>query len=158
MSSHRHHKGHHKVLSPWRLIFFTMFIFNESLENYLYDVTQYWSRSDKEIIPFAIQYNTIQNHLFFNHKIQNINKNIQRDGAFLIRIFPYLDWTRRFSLYISVFSPNAGKYRLEKLRIRTLFVQCKLVGFFARAIPWCRTYLINFFVLSFLLVVLNKIL
>ena len=70
MSSHRHHKGHHKVLSPWRLIFFTMLIFNESLENYLYHVTQYCSRSDKEIRPFAIQYNTIQYKIIFSSTIK----------------------------------------------------------------------------------------
>ena len=30
----------------------------------------------------------------------------------------------RDSLYLSIFSPNAGKYEPEKLRIRTLFTQC----------------------------------
>ena len=27
--------------------------------------------------------------------------------------------------YLSVFSPNAGKYRTEKLRILTLFTRCR---------------------------------
>ena len=45
-------------------------------------------------------------------------------GVFLVRIFPYSGWIRRNAKYISVFSPNAGKYGLEKLRIGTLFTQC----------------------------------
>ena len=30
-------------------------------------------------------------------------------GVFLVRIFPYSDWMRRDSEYLSVFSPNTGK-------------------------------------------------
>ena len=33
---------------------------------------------------------------------------------FLVRIFPHLDWIRRNIPYLSVFSPNAEKYRPEK--------------------------------------------
>ena len=33
---------------------------------------------------------------------------------FLVYIFPNLDWIRRDTSYLSVFSPNAGKYRPEK--------------------------------------------
>ena len=44
-------------------------------------------------------------------------------GDLLIRIFPHSDWIRRDTPYLSIFSPNAGKYRLEKLRIRTLSTQ-----------------------------------
>ena len=33
---------------------------------------------------------------------------------FVVRIFPHLDWIRRDTLYLSVFSPNAGKYGEEK--------------------------------------------
>ena len=39
----------------------------------------------------------------------------------LVRIFLDSDWTRRDTPHLSVFSPNAGKYELEKLQIRTLF-------------------------------------
>ena len=42
---------------------------------------------------------------------------------FLVRIFPHLDWIRKDSPYVSVFSPNARKYGPGKLRIRTLFTQ-----------------------------------
>ena len=44
--------------------------------------------------------------------------------AFLVRIFPHSDWIRRNTTYLSIFSPNTGKYGPEKLRIRTLFTQC----------------------------------
>ena len=36
------------------------------------------------------------------------------DFFFLVRIFPYSDWIRKDALYLSVFSPNTGKYGPEK--------------------------------------------
>ena len=45
-------------------------------------------------------------------------------GVILARIFPHSDWMRRDTSYISVFSPNAGKYGPEELRLRTFFTQC----------------------------------
>ena len=42
---------------------------------------------------------------------------------FLVRIFPHSDWIRRYTPYLSVFSPNAEKYGPEKLCIWTLFTQ-----------------------------------
>ena len=33
---------------------------------------------------------------------------------FLVRIFPHSDWIRRDTEYLSVFSPNVGKYGPEK--------------------------------------------
>ena len=44
-------------------------------------------------------------------------------GVFLVCIFRPSDWIRRDTAYLSVFSPNTGKDRPEKLRIRTLFTQ-----------------------------------
>ena len=44
-------------------------------------------------------------------------------GIFLLCIFPHLDWMRRdtlYTLYLSIFTPNTGKYELEKFCIRTL--------------------------------------
>ena len=43
--------------------------------------------------------------------------------VFLAPIFPHSGWIRRDTEYLSVFSPNAGKYEPEKLRIRILFTQ-----------------------------------
>ena len=45
-------------------------------------------------------------------------------GVVLFRIFPNLDWIRRETLYLSIFSLNTGKCGPEYLRIRTLFTQC----------------------------------
>ena len=42
---------------------------------------------------------------------------------FLVRLFPHSDWLRRDTKYLSIFSPNAGKYGPGKLRIWTLFTQ-----------------------------------
>ena len=50
-------------------------------------------------------------------------------GVFLIRFFPQLDWIRRYTEYLFVFSPNARKCRPEKLRIRALFTQCFIRAF-----------------------------
>ena len=47
-------------------------------------------------------------------------------GIFLVCIFPPLDWIWRYSPYLSVFSPNAQKYRPEQLQIRKHFRQWKL--------------------------------
>ena len=44
-------------------------------------------------------------------------------GVFLVRIFPHSDWVRRVTEYLSVFNPNVGKYKPERLLIRTLFTQ-----------------------------------
>ena len=41
-------------------------------------------------------------------------------GDFLVCIFQNLDWIRRYTPYLSIFSPNAGKYGPEKLQIRIL--------------------------------------
>ena len=46
-------------------------------------------------------------------------------GVFLVCIFQRSDWIRRDKEYISVLSPNEGKYGPEKLWIRTIFTQCE---------------------------------
>ena len=43
---------------------------------------------------------------------------------FVARIFPHLDWIRRDTMYLSVFSPNAGKYGPEKTLYLDTFTQC----------------------------------
>ena len=58
-------------------------------------------------------------------------------GVFLVRIFPHSYWIRRDTEYLSVFSPNGGKYGSENLWIRTLSTQWKLrISFVA---TWCRS-------------------
>ena len=45
-------------------------------------------------------------------------------GVFMVRNFLYLVWIRRDTEYLSVISPDAGKYGPEKLRIQALFTHC----------------------------------
>ena len=52
---------------------------------------------------------------------------------FLVCVFPHLDWIRRDTEYLPVFSPNAEKYGPEKLQIPTLFTQCLRCGLYWRA-------------------------
>ena len=47
-----------------------------------------------------------------------------RIRSFFGLCLPHSDWIRRDTEYLYVFSPNAGKCRPEKLRIRTLFTPC----------------------------------
>ena len=48
-------------------------------------------------------------------------------GVFLFCIFPQSERIWRDTPYLSVFSPNAGRSRIEKLRIQTLVTQWKSV-------------------------------
>ena len=47
-------------------------------------------------------------------------------GVFLVGIFPHSDWIQRDISYLSVFSLNAEKYGIEKLRIETLYIEDKV--------------------------------
>ena len=47
---------------------------------------------------------------FYNHCV----KSIQIQSFFPVRIFPHSDWIQSDTEYLSLFSPNAGKYRPEK--------------------------------------------
>ena len=50
--------------------------------------------------------------------------------------FPIFGVNRRFTLQISVFSANAGKYGPENFRIRTLFMQRSLDEIDRKKIYW----------------------
>ena len=63
------------------------------------------------------------------HRVLNMSRNLTARkvsvfGVFLVRIFPHPNQIKRDTEYLSVFGPNAGKYRPRKLRIWTLFTQC----------------------------------
>ena len=47
-----------------------------------------------------------------NHFTKNVSLKL---WFFLVRIFPYSDWILRDTSYLSVFSPNEGKYGPEKI-------------------------------------------
>ena len=51
---------------------------------------------------------------------------------FLVRIFPHSDWTRRDTSYLSVFSPNAGKYGPEKTPYLDIFHAVEHMNFNVR--------------------------
>ena len=57
------------------------------------------------------------------HSELNIAWKVPVFMVFLVRIFSYSDWIRKDTPYLSLYSPNAGKYGAEKLRILTLFTQ-----------------------------------
>ena len=54
----------------------------------------------------------------------SLRKKLSVFGVILVRIFLQSDWIRKDTEYFSVFSPNAGKYGPECLRIQTFFTQC----------------------------------
>ena len=56
-------------------------------------------------------------------------------GVFLFSIFPHSERIWRDTPYFSVFSPNAGRSRIEKLRIQTLLTQWKSVKCFISILP-----------------------
>ena len=45
---------------------------------------------------------------------QSLREKCPNTDFFLVRIFPHSDWIWRDTKYLSVFSPNAGKYGVEK--------------------------------------------
>ena len=49
-------------------------------------------------------------------------------GLFLVRIFPLSDWIRKDTSYLSVFSPNAGKYGPEITSYLDIFHVVRLLG------------------------------
>ena len=49
-----------------------------------------------------------------NHS-RTLRENCPDTEFFLIRIFLHSDWIRRDTPYLSIFIPNAGKYRPEKI-------------------------------------------
>ena len=56
------------------------------------------------------------------YRILNTAWKVPVFGVFIVRIFPHLDLIRRNDEFLSVFSPNTGKYGPEEIQIRTLFM------------------------------------
>ena len=61
------------------------------------------------------------------HHITNTAWKVFLLGVFQVGILTHLDWIWWLKVWISVFSSNNGKYGPEKLRIRTLFMQWKML-------------------------------
>ena len=64
------------------------------------------------------EYNTVDIVLFSGNQIADTEAAVRRCSSKQV-------FRRETPVLESLFSPNAGKYRPEKLRIRTLFTQCK---------------------------------
>ena len=79
---------------------------------------------DHEII---IVYRSLVGKVWQLFDSTSLREKCPNTDIFLIRIFPHSAWIRRDTAYHSVFSPNAGEYGPEKLRIWTLFTQCLIL-------------------------------
>ena len=136
------------------LIFFTeipRFVFLRLADlwrtRYVYNVKPISLSSTKKRFQRNLIVNNLQSQIYRFKKImvENINNtcckwNIElfviielslrekcpNTEIFLVRIFPHSDWIWRDAKYLSLFSPNAGKYGPEKLRIWT----------FSRSVFW----------------------
>ena len=76
--------------------------------------SQSWYRHFLTKVSFRIF--QIHNFVTLKHLImwKVLREKCPNMECLLACIFPYLDWIRRLTEYISVFSPNAGKYGPEK--------------------------------------------
>ena len=74
-----------------------------------------WGYLQKSYFSKQVLLQSIKNFTVVTFSEKDIfeKSNIQLFGAFLLRIFLYLDLIRRDYPYLSVFIPNAGKYRSE---------------------------------------------
>ena len=79
-------------------------------------------KSELLIVNFLI-FNCYSRLFHFNIET-TLREKVSVFGVFLVRIFPYSDYSR-ITPYLSVFNPNAGNYKPEKLRIQTLFMKCQ---------------------------------
>ena len=68
-------------------------------------------RTNFTFFIWADNHITMQSSLFPCSTLREKSLNTE---FFRARIFTHLDWTRRDTPYLSVFSPNAGKYGREK--------------------------------------------
>ena len=52
--------------------------------------------------------------LIYSKKHTLLREKYPNKKSFVVRIFPHSDWIRRDTKYLSVLSPNKGKYGPEK--------------------------------------------
>ena len=72
-----------------------------------------------------------------------LRKKCPYTGFFLVCIFPHSDWIRRDTEYLSVLSPNAGKYGPEKTAYLDTFHAVISSPFFSSLALLARQYIIN---------------
>ena len=66
----------------------------------------------------------------------SLHEKCPNTELFLVRIFPYSDWIRRFTPEISVFSPNTGKYGPEITLYLNTFRVVQQVKRFMHYLRW----------------------
>ena len=90
-----------------------------------------WSEQVWKVSKWKICCNTkkvtLLKNFFLSFQIKPVKRTtntawkVSKYGVFLVRVSPHLDWIRRDTRYLSVFSPNAGKYGPEKVRYLDTF-------------------------------------
>ena len=73
----------------------------------------------------------VSNHFHATRKVVTLREKNSRFGVIQVHIFHHSDWIRRDTQYLSVFSPNAGKYEPEyechpNIRSSRSVVFCKI--------------------------------
>ena len=108
----------------------------------IYPRALYCQLSPINFVKFPKQFFTEHLPVTGSDTYEELEKRV-RIRSFFGLCLPHSDWIRRDTEYLYVFSPNAGKCRPEKLRIRTLFThwlqQIRL--FFRRSfISWSKNH------------------
>ena len=98
-------------------------------ENFHYSRHNFgWSRSDKIMNQQRKKLMTIVSNIRYLARQSLPMCEIYPYSEFFWSVFfPHLDWIGRYTVYLSAFRPNAGKYRPEKLQMRTLFMHCSVL-------------------------------
>ena len=111
-----------------------------------------WTLSIKRSVIFLFFYNVCIDAIRVSTGGLDFNtaQKVSVFGVFLVRIFPHSVWIWGDAEYLSVFSPNVGKYRPENILIGTLFTQCKFSCFCVNHVFWCFFPLIWFWYMTIL--------
>ena len=70
-------------------------------------------------------------HFVITKSYPTLREKCPNTEFFLVRIFPHSDWIQTDTKYLSVFSPNAGKYGPEKTPYLDTFHTLPLCYYFA---------------------------
>ena len=76
-------------------------------------------------VLLTLKGNALQKAIHWDY--YSLREKCSNTEFFVVRIFPYSDWIRRFTMSISVFRPKTGKYGPEKIPSCILFTQWLLV-------------------------------
>ena len=103
----------------------TLFVLNinlQELRQKLYVKINYWLDTLKHFVLRQLKMTMVRIGVI---KHYDTVWKLSLFGVFQVRIFPHSNWPQIDTLYLSVFSPNAGKYGLKNFRIWTLFTHCE---------------------------------